>query len=116
VSLILAYIHGKIDLNTLVSWSNDKEKAKRLLPLNILQQTGIFKQGELLENPTLERQKEDNQQPSLSSNTLEGSTTNSRIQTDNAEDGNADTSALPVSYKPEGIWCNLNITYGDDIV
>lgn len=48
------------------------------------------KQGELLES--LEA---DNQQPSLISNNLEGSTTNTRIQTDNAEDGNSDTSALP---------------------
>ena len=48
------------------------------------------KQGELLEHP-----EEDNQQPSLSRNTLEGSTTNIRIQTDNAEDSNDDTSALP---------------------
>lgn len=49
-----------------------------------------FKQGELLEHPD-----EDNQQPSLNSNILEGSTTNTRIQTDNAEDSNSDTSALP---------------------
>ena len=52
------------------------------------------KQDELLENPTLERQKEDNQQPSLDSNILEGSTTNSQVQTDNAEDSNANTSVL----------------------
>lgn len=51
--------------------------------------TGVFKQGELLEKPEAA-----NQQPSLSSNTLEGSTTNVRVQTDNAEDGNNDTSAL----------------------
>ena len=50
---------------------------------------GVFKQGELLENPEV-----DNQQPSLDSNIFEGSTTNSRIQPDNAEDGNANTSAL----------------------
>lgn len=62
--------------------------------------TVVFKQGELLEN----HNDNDNQQPSLSSNTFEGSTTNSRVQTDNAEDGNVDTSALP----------NSNI--GDDIV
>ena len=37
----------------------------------------------------------DNQQPSISSNAFKGSTTNSRVQTDNAEDSNADTSALP---------------------
>ena len=47
------------------------------------------KQGELLENPG-----EDNQQPSLSSNTLEGSTTNSQVLTSNVEDSNGNTSAL----------------------
>lgn len=50
---------------------------------------GVSKRDELLEN--LEA---DNQQPSLSSNTFEGSTTNSQVQTDNAEDGNTDTSVL----------------------
>lgn len=54
--------------------------------------TAVLKQGELLETP-----EEDNQQPSLDSNVFEGSTTNSRIRTDNAEDSNADTSALPVN-------------------
>lgn len=53
----------------------------------------LNKQGELLEHPITVC--EDNQQPSLSRNTLEGSTTNSRIQTDNAEDSNGNTSALP---------------------
>lgn len=52
-----------------------------------------LKQEELLGTPTLERQK-DNQQPSLISNDFEGSTTNSQIQTDNAEDSNANTSIL----------------------
>ena len=51
--------------------------------------TGVFKQGELLEN--LEA---DNQQPSLNSNVLEGSTTNTRVQPSNVEDSNSDTSAL----------------------
>ena len=50
---------------------------------------GVIKQGELLENLEV-----DNQQPSLDSNILEGSTTNSRVQTDNDEDSNANTSAL----------------------
>lgn len=50
---------------------------------------GVVKRGELLETPEV-----DNQQPSLSSNTLEGSETNSRILTDNTEDSNANTSAL----------------------
>jgi len=58
--------------------------------------TVLNKQEELLETPTLERQKEDNQQPSLESNFFEGSTTNSRIQTSNVEDSNADTSILPI--------------------
>lgn len=40
---------------------------------------------------------EGNQQPSLGSNTFEGSTTNDRIQTDNAADSNIDTSALPLT-------------------
>ena len=51
---------------------------------------GVLKQGELLENLEV-----DNQQPILSSNTFEGSTTNDRIQTGNAEDSNVNTSALP---------------------
>lgn len=50
---------------------------------------GVLKQGELLENPEV-----DNQQPSLDSNILDGSETNSQIQTSKVEDGNADTSAL----------------------
>lgn len=37
---------------------------------------------------------EDNQQPNISSNTFEGSETNSRIRTDNAEDSNANKNAL----------------------
>lgn len=53
------------------------------------------KQEELLENPTLERQKEGNQQPSLISNDFEGSTTNSQVQTSNVEDSNGNTSILP---------------------
>lgn len=90
-----AYLNNKVSLDELIKWTNDIERAKRLLPISVLDQIGIFKQGELLENPTLERQKEDNQQPSLSSNTLEGSTTNSQIPPEvNSEDSNADTSAL----------------------
>ena len=37
----------------------------------------------------------DNQQPSFDRNIIEGSTTNSRVLTDNAEDSNTNTSALP---------------------
>ena len=55
--------------------------------------TGVIKQGELLENHS----DNDNQQPSNDRNIVEGSTTNSRGLTDNADAGNADTSALPQS-------------------
>ena len=58
----------------------------------------VIKQGELLETPEV-----DNQQPSLSSNTFEGSTTNSQILSDNTEDGNTDTSALPIKINGEDI-------------
>lgn len=50
---------------------------------------GVLKQGELLGNPEV-----GNQQPSLNSNILEGSETNSRILTSKVEDSNANTSAL----------------------
>ena len=65
-------------------------------PLNKHQ--AVVKQGELLGNP-----EGVNQHPSIYRNIIEGSTTNSRVLTDNAEDGNTDTSALPDSI-------------GDDIV
>jgi hypothetical protein len=55
----------------------------------ILKMIGVIKQGELLETPEA-----DNQQPSLSSNTFEGSETNSRVLTDNSVDSNTNTSAL----------------------
>jgi len=56
-----------------------------------------IKQGELLENPITVC--EDNQQPSLTSNSFEGSTTNSQIQTDNAEDSNGNKSTLQSKFK-----------------
>jgi hypothetical protein len=52
------------------------------------------KQDELLENLVV---KQDNQQPSLDSNILEGSTTNRRVLPTNVEDSNSDTSVLPSS-------------------
>lgn len=48
--------------------------------------TGVFKRGELLENPEV-----GNQQPSMNSDVLEGSETSSRVQADS----NTTTSALP---------------------
>lgn len=75
----------------------------------------LTKQEELLEHPTLERQKEDNQQPSLDSNISEGSTTNTQDQTSNVEVSNGNTSILP-STKSEmykDIW---DFYRSDDIV
>ena len=50
------------------------------------------KWGELLEN-----QETDNQQPSFTSNSLEGSTTSYRVLSAKTEDSNVTTSALPVN-------------------
>ena len=58
----------------------------------------VLKQGELLENPEV-----DNQHPSIYRNIIEGSTTNSQVLADNAEDGNTDTSALPISNNSDDI-------------
>jgi len=80
----------------------------------------IVKQDELLENPT--EGSEDNQQPSLSGNTFEGSTTNSRVLTSNVEDGNANTSVLPIVIERDKDGNPLvSVTFkifdfGDDIV
>ncbi len=62
------------------------------------QEIDVEKQGELLENPQLE----DNQQPSLSGNTFEGSTTNSQIL-DN-KDGNGNTSTLQTNWINKAEW------------
>lgn len=40
-----AYRHGKIDLESLVSWSNDTARARRLLPLNVTTQIGYIGDG-----------------------------------------------------------------------
>lgn len=49
-----AFVYGKIDLETLASWCTDPEKAKILLPLNIIQQSVVLKSSELLETPEKE--------------------------------------------------------------
>ena len=46
----------------------------------------------------------DNQQPSINSNINEGSTTSNRIQTDNAEDSNVATSAVPNKVSEDIVW------------
>lgn len=80
---------------------------------------GVLKQGELLENPNLNKM--DNQQPSLDSNILEGSTTNSQIPPDKTEDSNADKSALPTKWIDYNEWIYFttwwkSVDGGDDIV
>lgn len=92
-----------------IIWNSAKEAAETL-NINLLSITRVIrgerktykesiwsdarlKQGELLGTPITFS--EDNQQPSLSSNTLEGSTTNSRVLPSNVGDSNANTSALP---------------------
>lgn len=53
-----AFMNNKIKLKTLLQWTNDIERAKRLLPLNLLEQqkSGVLKSGELLENPEVDNQ------------------------------------------------------------
>lgn len=66
---------------------------KRISPKsNAGKKRAHVKQEELLETPITVC--EDNQQPSLTSNSFEGSTTNSQIQTSNVEDSNGNTSLL----------------------
>ena len=97
--LIKALHTNKITRDEFFKCCNDEERKfyENIIDLNVTHQA-VVKQGELLENP-----EGDNQQPSIYRNIIEGSTTNSRVLTDNAEDGNTDTSALPDSI-------------GDDIV
>jgi hypothetical protein len=57
-----AFIHGKVQLQDLVAWSNDSDRAQILLTTNLTNQIGVFKPCELLESPTSVRG--DNQQPS----------------------------------------------------
>ena len=89
--LIHALHTNIIDRNLFFSMCNEEQKNfyKEIIDLNITHQV-VVKQGELLETP-----EEDNQQPSIYRNIIEGSTTNERVLPDNAEDGNFDTSALP---------------------
>ena len=86
--------HTNNDINNLTILSKKQHTAVhnqiRILSEELASKIiGVLKQGELLETPEV-----DNQQPSLSSNVLEGSETNVRVQTDHAEDSNSDTSAL----------------------
>lgn len=97
------YLKKSIDVHH-VNFNHNDNRIENLMPLTRSEHTklhnesevitrdskgkiiGVLKQGELLERP-----EEVNQQPSLDSDILEGSETNSRV----LRDGNADTSALP---------------------
>lgn len=55
-----AYCNNKISINDLIDWSNNKELAKKLLDLNVLQQnSAVLKLGEFRESPEM-----DNTEPS----------------------------------------------------
>lgn len=97
--LINALHTGRIDRETFfaVCTEEAKEFYKEIIDLNIERQV-VLKQGELLESPEV-----GNQQPSIYRNIIEGSTTNSRVLADNAEDSNANTSALPISDNGDDI-------------
>ena len=98
--LINALHTGKIDRDLFFKMCNEEQRNfyKEIIDLNVKDQV-VVKQGELLET-----HEDGNQQPSIYRNIIEGSTTNERVLTDNTEDGNFNTSALP----------DYNI--GDDIV
>ena len=91
--LIKALHTNKITRDEFFKCCNDEEKKfyENIIDLNVTHQA-VVKQGELLGVP-----EGVNQQPSIYRNIIEGSTTNSRVLTDNAEDSNTDTSALPVN-------------------
>lgn len=40
VAVLWAFCRGRIESETLVAWSDDRERAKRLLPLNVRIQEG----------------------------------------------------------------------------
>lgn len=84
------------DINNLIPLSRSEHttmhnKEKEIIRDKLGRITGVFKRGELLEN----HNDNDNQQPSNNRNIIEGSTTNTRILPDKAEDSNGNTSAPP---------------------
>ena len=89
--LIKALHTNKITRDEFFKCCNEEERNfyENIIDLNVTHQA-VVKQGELLEHPEV-----GNQHPSIYRNIIEGSTTNSRVLTDNAKDSNTDTSALP---------------------
>lgn len=93
-NILISALHtGKMTREQFFSLCNDEQRKfyEQIIDLDITKQV-VVKQGELLENP-----EEDNQQPSIYRNIYVGSETNDRVLTDNAEDSNVNTSALPIN-------------------
>ena len=67
---LFGYCKGEISKEKLLSWCDNKELGEKLLDLTCIKQIGVFKGGELLENPEV-----GNQQPSADRDVCEGSTT-----------------------------------------
>lgn len=91
-NILLSALHtNKISRELFLSLCDNEQKEfyLNIIDLDVTNQA-VVKQGELLENPEV-----GNQQPSVYRNIYEGSTTNGRVLTDDAEDSNSDTSALP---------------------
>jgi len=109
--------NNKIDVDTLCEWSREPIKSKTILETSLINQIAVFKQDELLETPEM-----DNQQPSLGSNTFEGSTTNRQVLPSNVEDSNSDTSVLPKVIEKDNKGNTLMpisfkiLNFSDDIV
>lgn len=109
-NVLIAALHtNKLSRDQFFSLCNEEQKEfyKQIIDLDITRQV-VVKQGELLETP-----EEDNQQPSIYRNIYMGSETNSRVLTDNTEDSNGDTSALPVDKDGEDIVQTTCITNED---
>jgi len=79
-----AYTHNMVSKENLIAWSDNKEKANRVLDLNITNQSAVQKFREFGETPEV-----DNTEPSVESNLDEGVTTSSESLRDN----NSTTSA-----------------------
>ena len=95
--MIHALHTGILDRDLFFKMCNEEQVKfyKEIIDLDVTRQV-VLKQGELPESLEV-----DNRQPSIYRNIIEGSTTNSRVLADNAEDSNADTSALPINNGDE---------------
>ena len=98
--MIHALHTGILDRDLFFKMCNEAQAKfyKEIIDLDVTRQV-VLKQGELLGKLKLKV----NQQPSIDRNIDKGSTTNSRVLADNAEDSNTDTSALPISNNSDEI-------------